>query len=97
MQPDDVRALVEQVARGEVEPAEAAERWAPAAAGTPLRVPRPGTLAALASRHEEFLGRTPRDSFRPPAPLSARPGDDAPVATGAGGTYTTDAAGAPHR
>ncbi len=48
------------------------ERWEPSASGsgTGLRVPVEGTLAALAERHERFLGRLSHDGFRPVPPLT---------------------------
>lgn len=48
------------------------ERWQPVSVGgTPLRVPTEGTLANLASKHEQFLGRLSGNGFKPVAPLSA--------------------------
>ena len=50
----------------------AGERWESSASGsgTGLRVPVEGTLAALAERHEKFLGRLSQDGFRPVPPLT---------------------------
>jgi CRISPR-associated protein Csb2 len=49
------------------------ERWRPVggAGSTTLRVPRPGTLAALIERHQKFLGRLPEGGgFAPVLPLT---------------------------
>lgn len=47
------------------------ERWQPEAAGggTPLRVPRAGTLAELRRKYADFLGRLRHGSFDPVPPL----------------------------
>jgi CRISPR-associated protein Csb2 len=49
----------------------ASERWRPepAGGGTPLRVPRAGTLAELRRKHADFLGRLRHGSFDPVPPL----------------------------
>lgn len=48
------------------------ERWRPAGGGTALRVPCPGTFAALCERHTAFLGRLPATGgFLPVPPLRA--------------------------
>src|SRR3954451_21123742 len=48
------------------------ERWFPTTlAGTPLRVPIPGTLEALMIKHQAFLNRLGPDGFRPVPPLTA--------------------------
>lgn len=49
------------------------ERWERTAdgSGTPLRVPRPGTLDALINKHRAFLDRLGPDGFRPVPPLTA--------------------------
>lgn len=39
--------------------------------GTPLRVPKAGTLDALVEKHQKFLGRISADGFKPVPPLSA--------------------------
>jgi len=51
----------------------AGERWLPVTgqATNRLRVPMPGTLASLESRHRAFLNRMSDNSFTPPPPLSA--------------------------
>jgi CRISPR-associated protein Csb2 len=51
----------------------AAERWLPTqtGSGTPLRVPRAGTLDELRRKHQAFLGRLRHGSFDPVPPLSA--------------------------
>lgn len=48
------------------------ERWRPTAdgAGTPFRVPRPDTLAALRERHAAFLARLASGGFSPVPPLA---------------------------
>ena len=48
------------------------EVWRPAAdgSGTPLRVPKPGTLDDLMRKHKDFLNRLSGDGFRPVPPLS---------------------------
>lgn len=46
-------------------------RWrVVASGGVPLRVPKPGTLADLMRKHQDFLGRVSSDGFRPVPPLS---------------------------
>ena len=46
--------------------------WRPVTiGGTPLRVPIPGTLAALVHRHGRFLVRLATEAFQPVPPLSA--------------------------
>lgn len=49
------------------------ERWRPGAdgSGTQLRVPRVGTLSALAAKHDAFLNRLTPEGFRPVSPLTA--------------------------
>ncbi|MBX9583132.1 MAG: type I-U CRISPR-associated protein Cas5/Cas6 [Gemmataceae bacterium] len=48
------------------------ERWRPTTASdTPLRVPMADTLAALADRHQKFLGRLDGGGFTPVPPLAA--------------------------
>jgi CRISPR-associated protein Csb2 len=50
----------------------AGERWRPTPeGGTPLRVPRVGTLAALVDKHTAFLNRLDAGGFRPVPPLTA--------------------------
>ncbi|MBX5484649.1 MAG: type I-U CRISPR-associated protein Cas5/Cas6 [Myxococcaceae bacterium] len=50
----------------------AGERWLPVRhGGRLLRIPIPGTLAALEERHRLFLTRLEGDTFRPVTPLSA--------------------------
>lgn len=45
-------------------------RWKPSSAGgTPLRVPKAGTLDDLARKHADFLNRVTEDGFRPVSPL----------------------------
>lgn len=51
-------------------PDPAAERWEPVGGDTPLRVPRPGTLADLVSRHTAFLRRNEAAGYDPAPPLS---------------------------
>jgi CRISPR-associated protein Csb2 len=52
-------------------PAEGGEPWRPVpTGGTPLRLPKGGTLAALRARHREFLGRLRRDGLNPVPPLT---------------------------
>lgn len=48
------------------------EVWRPAPdhSGTPLRVPRAGTLDALIDKHDAFLNRLSKDGFKPVPPLS---------------------------
>lgn len=48
------------------------ERWHPVTdgSGTPLRVPRPGTLDALVTKHAAFLNRLGPDGFKPVPPLT---------------------------
>ncbi|MCI0700789.1 MAG: type I-U CRISPR-associated protein Csb2 [Planctomycetia bacterium] len=52
---------------------EGGECWRPTkdGSGTPLRVPRAGTLDALMKKHEAFLNRLADDGFRPVPPLTA--------------------------
>ena len=45
------------------------ERWVPSQSGTPLRVPKDGTLADLMEKHKAFLGRLSNGGFRPVPPL----------------------------
>ena len=46
------------------------QRWRPTpAGGTPLRVPKEGTLGDLMRKHEAFLNRLSDDGFRPVPPL----------------------------
>lgn len=54
-------------------PQDSAEVWRHVAdnSGTPLRVPRKGTLVALIKKHAAFLNRLGPDGFRPVPPLSA--------------------------
>lgn len=49
------------------------ERWRPTegGGGTPLRVPRAGTLQDLMDKHTAFLNRLSADGFRPVPPLTA--------------------------
>jgi CRISPR-associated protein Csb2 len=48
-----------------------AERWRPVSTGgTPLRVPKEGTLAALRARHQKFVDRLTPDGPNPVPPLS---------------------------
>lgn len=47
------------------------ERWSPSDDGMALRVPFPGTLAALVRKHEQFLNRLTADGFNPVSPLTA--------------------------
>ncbi|NLY02220.1 MAG: type I-U CRISPR-associated protein Cas5/Cas6 [Rhodopirellula sp.] len=45
-------------------------RWRPSLrGGTPLRMPKPGTLDDLIRKHTDFLNRVTRDGFRPVPPL----------------------------
>mgnify|MGYP000574969177 CR=1 FL=1 len=45
-------------------------RWLPSpVGGTPLRVPRSGTLEDLIRKHQDFLDRLTKDGFRPVPPL----------------------------
>lgn len=47
-------------------------RWRPSlAGGTPLRVPKTGTLDDLMRKHQDFLNRVTADGFRPVPPLTA--------------------------
>lgn len=61
----------------EVTPEQAAklagDRWRPTTdgSGSPLRVPRAGTLQALMDKHTAFLGRLSGGGFRPVPPLTA--------------------------
>ena len=45
------------------------ERWVPSQSGTPLRVPKDGTLADLMRKHTDFLGRLSNGGFKPVPPL----------------------------
>lgn len=51
----------------------AGERWRaePGSGGTPLRVPKTGTLKNLMEKHEAFLNRLSDDGFKPVPPLRA--------------------------
>ncbi|MBI2806678.1 MAG: type I-U CRISPR-associated protein Cas5/Cas6 [Planctomycetes bacterium] len=78
------------------------EVWRPCSdnRGTALRVPIPGTLEALMSKHEAFLNRLSPDGFKPVPPLAAfdvvhyrRATDPAPRPFTAFGILKPDASG----